>query len=151
MSVPNQQLLKKHGFRVEEISTVKKIDPFDTARSALYEGRIRAPSHPQLADELRSLELDPKRPHDRPKVIVQPGHTKDLADAWAGGIYFLASNSKSGIMLAPSLGSSEIPSGGSHQWGRDGELLFADEEGYEDWDEGKGKRADDPWANAWFA
>jgi len=150
MSVPNMQLLKKHGFKVEELSTVKKIDPFDCARSALYEGRIQAPPHAQLGDELRSLELDPKRPHDRPKVIVQPGHTKDLADAWAGGIYYLSINAKGGVLLAPSLGASEAPSNKSHQWGRDGEILFADEEGYENWDSGNEKRSDDPWAQAWF-
>jgi hypothetical protein len=151
MSVPNMQLLKKHGFRVKELSTVKKIDPFDCSRGALYEGRIVSPSHPQLQDELRSLELDPKRPHWRPKVIVQPGHTKDLADAWAGGIYYLAENHKGGVLLAPSTGSSVSPMVGNkkHQWSN-GEVTFADEEGYENW-EGNGQGGGgDPWSQAWI-
>jgi hypothetical protein len=150
MSVPNMQLLKKHGFRVAEISTVKKIDPFDCARSALYEGRIVAPSHPQLQDELRSLELDPKRPHHRPKIIVGPGHTKDLADAWAGGIYYLTENYKGGIILAPSSGASISPMAGmkKHQWSN-GDVLFADEEGYETWEDKK-DGGGDAWSQAWI-
>jgi hypothetical protein len=152
MSVPNMQLLKKHGFRVKELSTVKKIAPFDTARSALYEGRIVAPSHPLLADEIRGLELDPKRPHDRPKVVVAPGHTKDLADAWAGGIYYLADNHRGGVLLAPSSGSSISPMAGTqkHQWSN-GEISYADEEGYENWEGDKpGGNGGDPWGQSWI-
>jgi len=155
MSVPNMQLLKKHGFRVKEISTVKKIDPYERARAALYEGRITAPPHPQLADELRALELDPKRPHWKPRVIVQPGHTKDLADAWAGGIYFLSENAKGGIILAPTQGASagiyDDYSGPprNHRWSN-GEIQFADEDGYDDWTDKKSGGEADPWGQAWI-
>ena len=149
MSVPNMQILKKHGFRVEELSTVKKIDPFDRSRAALYEGRIECPSHPQLADELRSLELDPKRPHDRPKIVVQAGHTKDLADAWAGGIYYLSVHSRGGMMFAPTLGESIPAMGGfqKHQWSN-GEIHFKDEEGYQNWNDKDS--GGDAWSQAWI-
>ena len=163
MSVPNMQLLKKQGFRVAEISTVKKIDPFDTARAALYEGRIVCPTHEQLADEIRSLELDPKRPYDRPKVVVQAGHTKDLADAWAGGIYYVATNSKGGVLLAPSTGDSvatnsvaaQPNSGGrgtTFQWSSGGNIRYFDEEGYEDWggEDGPSNGNKDPHFQAWI-
>ena len=154
MSVPNMQLLKKHGYRVKELSTVKKIDPFDCSRGALYEGRIIAPPHQQLGDELRGLELDPKRPHDRPKVIVQAGHTKDLADAWAGGIYYLSENHKGGVLLAPTSGTSDVPqSGHAHQWS-EGNVTFADEEGYAEWEgrksEDGGGGGGDPWSQSWI-
>ena len=66
MSVPNMQAFKKKGYRVEEISTVKKIDPFETVRGCLYEERIKSPIYDLLRNELRSLELDPKRPPERP-------------------------------------------------------------------------------------
>ena len=149
MSVPNMQLLKKQGFRVQELSTVKKIDPYDCARGALYEGRIRCPTHNLLQDELRSLELDPRRPHERPKVVVQAGHTKDLADAWAGGIYYLSTHHRGGVLLAPTMGGSApaMPTQ-KHQW-KGGEPLFADEEGYGDWEDKK-SGGGDPWAQAWI-
>jgi len=153
MSVPNMQLLKKHGFRVKELSTVKKIDPFDCARSALYEGRIISPSHSQLADELRGLELDPTRPHDRPKVIVQGGNTKDLADAWAGGIYYLADNHRGGVMIAPMTGGSDPSSAGGEkfQWS-EGNVIFGDEEGYGDYDNGPSSEGGggDAWSQSWI-
>ncbi len=149
MCVPNMQLLKKHGFKVEELSTVKKIDPFDCSRAALYEGRIISPPHQQLSDELRALELDPRRPHWRPRVIVAPGHTKDLADAWAGGLYYLTKNFKGGVLFAPSIGTSISPMVGmkKHQWSN-GEITFADEEGYGDWDDQGG--SNDQWSQSWF-
>ena len=163
MSVPNMQLLKKQGYRVAEISTVKKIDPFDTARGALYENRIVSPSCERLAEEIRSLELDPRRPEDRPKVIVQPGHSKDLADAWAGGIYYLATNATGGVMAAPTVGGSITPAstipggdsgrGSNFQWNK-GEILFTDEEGYEDWEDESGSGgsggAGEPHEQAWI-
>lgn len=139
MSVPNMQLFKKQGFKVAEISTWKKIDPYNTARSALYEGRILAPPHEKLADELRALELDPKRPHDKPRVICPHGGTKDLADAWAGGIFYLASNATTGIVLAPTQGGAVDPAtmaqsragyGANYMW-KNGDILYTDEDGYE--------------------
>ena len=131
MSVPNMQLLKRHGFRVDEISTVKKIDPYDTARSALYEGRIVCPPHPLLAEELRALELDPRRPDWRPKVIVQPGYTKDLADAWAGGIYYLNKNARSGVPLDISRGVTVSSTPDRQYYWKNGDVIFADERGYD--------------------
>jgi hypothetical protein len=159
MSVPNMQLLKKQGFRVAEISTWKKIDPYDTARAALYEGRIFAPVHEKLADELRALELDPKRPHDKPRVICPHGGTKDLADSWAGGIFYCATNATTGMVLAPTPGGSQDTSsfaqsragyGSNFVW-KSGDILYTDEEGYEsngeDRSEGSGG---DPSAQAWI-
>ena len=167
MSVPNQQTLEKQGFRVKEISTVKKIDPFATARAALYEGRIICPPHDKLADELRALELDPKRPYDNPKVIVQAGHTKDLADAWAAGVYYIATNATGGVLLAPSQGDSVAGGdyagglsnsgrGATHQWSPGGNVQFLDEEGYENWSDQDGRggsggsNGPDPYGQAWI-
>jgi hypothetical protein len=157
MSVPNMQLLKKQGFRVAEISTWKKIDPYDTARSALYESRISAPPHEKLADELRALELDPKRPHDKPRVICPHGGTKDLADAWAGGIYYVATNATTGIALAPTQGAYVDPTeavhsragyGANYLW-KSGDIHYTDEEGYGGSEDG-GEGGVDPSTQAWI-
>lgn len=160
MSVPNMQLLKKQGYRVAEISTVKKIDPYDCARGALYEGRIVCPPNEKLAEEIRALELDPRRPEHRPKVIVQPGYTKDLADAWAGGVYYIATNTKGGVLLAPTQGDTVSDAsvafkssgrGATHQWASGGDLVFKDETGYEQWDDGPNNgEGGDPHFQAWI-
>jgi len=130
MSVPNMQILKKHGFRVEEISTVKKIDPYDTTRAALYESRIQSPEYDILRQELRVLELDPRRPAHRPRVIVPPGHTKDVADAFSAAIYYLAKNAKGGLFLAPTHGVSQKTQTKKTTW-KDGNAIWTDEEGYD--------------------
>jgi len=130
MSVPNMQLLKKHGYRVEEVSTVKTIDPYDTMRSALYESRIHGPEYDLLRQELRHLELDTKRPADRPRVIVPPNHTKDVADAFAGAIYYLNKHAKGGLFIAPSKGMSASGLTKKQTWSNS-EPVWADEEGYD--------------------
>lgn len=130
MSVPNMQLLKKRGFRVEEISTVKKIDPYETLRSAIYEHRVHSADYDLLRQELRILELDPRRPEHRPRVVVPPGHTKDLADAAAGCIYYIAKNAKGGVLLSPTHGVSTNPNSPRLSW-KNGDVVFGDEEGYD--------------------
>lgn len=158
MSVPNMQLFKKQGFRVAEISTWKKIDPYETARGALYEGRIYCPPHEKLADEIRALELDPKRPHDKPRVIAPHNGTKDLADAWAGGIYYVATNAITGTALAPTRGPAEDPStmvhsragyGANYHW-KSGDIVYTDEEGYDSYREDGQEPGGDPYFQAWI-
>lgn len=143
MGVPNQQIFKKKGYRVEEISTVKKIDPYETARSALYEGRIKSPRYDLLRNELRVLELDPKRPAEKPRVIVPPGFTKDLADAFAGAIYYLAKHARGGEVLAPSTGRSDAPYGPGVTWSK-GEVFWGDEDSYD------GGADNDPHVQSWI-
>ena len=149
MSVPNMQLFKKHGFRVEEISTVKKIDPFDAMRSALYEQRIQSPEYDLLRNELRVLELDPKRPPTRPRVVVPIGHTKDLADAFAGAVYYLSVHSKGGVFLAPTLGTSVKGSGPKHSW-KNSEPIWGDEEGYDSVPRPNAQDQGDQFDQAWI-
>lgn len=132
MSVPNMQQFKKHGYRVAEISTVKKIDPYDTMRSALYEKRIISPEYDGLREELRHLELDPRRPPTSPRVVIPPGKTKDVADAFAGAVYYLKTRAQSGVFIPPSMGTSTKGGpGAKHKW-KNSEPIWGDEEGYDD-------------------
>lgn len=149
MSTPNMQLFKKHGFRVKEISTVKKVDPFDAARAALYEKRIVSPEYDILRRELRVLELDPRRPADRPRVIVPPSYTKDIADAFAGCIYYLSINAKGGICLAPSKGISEKSPDKGPIW-KDSEVIWGDEEGYDDVPDPQNNSQRDAYNQSWI-
>jgi len=77
MGLPNLQLISKHGFRTEEISTQRNLDPYLAAQGAMYERRIESPVYPFLAKELRELELnDQGTKVDHPKLGCFAGDTK---------------------------------------------------------------------------
>lgn len=84
-STDSMQLLRNQGFLADVCSMDTTTVPYDFAKSALYEHRVRCPSHPKLARELASLERDPKKG----KIDHPPGGSKDCADAMAGVIYGL--------------------------------------------------------------
>lgn len=88
MGLPNLQLISQHGFKTEEISTQRTLDPYLAAQSALYERRIESPIYKLLAKELRELELNEQGTKvDHPKT-----GSKDLADAFAAVVYYLSRN-----------------------------------------------------------
>lgn len=88
MGLPNLQLLSKDGFKTEEISTQRTLDPYLAAQSAMYERRIKTPVYPFLAKELRELELNEQGTKvDHPKT-----GSKDVADAFAAVVFYLAKN-----------------------------------------------------------
>ena len=150
MSVPNMQLLKKRGFRVEEISTVKKIAPYACLRSAIYEERVKCPEFDLLRQELRALELDPKAPPHRPKVICGEHSTKDLSDSLASAIFYLSNNSTYGHAMGVQLGES-VPDGPVKPRWKDGDVIFPDEEGYGETPDPQGNGSGgEPWGHSWI-
>lgn len=149
MSVPNMQIFKKRGYRVEEISTVKKIDPYDTMRAAIYENRIQSPEYDILRQELRVLELDPKARPERPKVRVPPGRTKDISDAFAACIFFLAKNATGGMLLTPTHGDTISGKPRAIVWS-DGDPMWSDEEGYDTLPDPSSDNSTDPSGQAWI-
>jgi hypothetical protein len=77
MGLPNLQLISKHGFKTEEISTQRTLDPYLAAQSAMYESRIETPVYTFLAKELRELELNEQGTKvDHPKMGCFAGDTK---------------------------------------------------------------------------
>jgi hypothetical protein len=128
---PNAQLLRSKGFKVEEQSVVKTMLPYLAARNALYERRIQSPVYEFLRKELYELEWTKEQTRvDHPRT-----GSKDLADAWAGVIYFLSEYGKMGRAVPPSKGISEttVPTkmaqtGGAMYLGN-GEFLWPDEAG----------------------
>lgn len=150
MSVPNIQALKKHGYRVEEISTWKKIDPYETTRAAVYERRIISPEYDILRQELRGLELDPKRPPDKPRVIAPGGATKDVSDSFAGAIYYLAKHHKGGVFIPTSFGEQTKPSPAQNVIWHNGDAAWGDEEGYEDLPDPTGDAGNDQFNQSWI-
>lgn len=90
MGLPNLQMIAKHGFETHQISTQRTLDPYLSTQSALYERRIESPVYPLLSKELRELELnDQGTKVDHPKT-----GSKDIADALAATVFFLATNHK---------------------------------------------------------
>lgn len=104
MGLPNLQLIQKHGFKIEEISTQKTLDPYLSARSALYERRVESPVYATLAKEIRELELN----EEGTKVDHPKTGSKDLADAWAAVIYYLSRNHQPTGAYGVSRGMSDI-------------------------------------------
>jgi len=84
-STDSMQLLRNQGFLADVCSMDTSTVPYDFAKSALYEHRIKCPAHPKLARELASLERDQKKG----KIDHPPGGSKDCADALAGVVYGL--------------------------------------------------------------
>lgn len=77
------QILARKGFIVDTISVDTSPDPYDTLKSAIYDGRVWAPKHDKAQTELLRLEQDPKT-----KKIDHPAdYSKDCADAMAGAAY----------------------------------------------------------------
>jgi intein/homing endonuclease len=77
MGLPNLQLMSRHGFKTQEISTQRTLDPYLSAQSAMYERRIESPIYTFLTKELRELELnDQGTKVDHPKTGCFAGDTK---------------------------------------------------------------------------
>lgn len=107
MGLPNLQLMARHGFKTEEISTQRTLDPYLAAQSAIYERRVESPIYPELAKELRELELNEQGTKvDHPKTGA-----KDLADALAATIFYLSNNWRSIGIGGVSKGVSSAPAG----------------------------------------
>ena len=136
MGLPNLQLISKHGFKTEEISTQRNLDPYLAAQGAMYERRIETPVYPFLAKELRELELNEQGTKvDHPKT-----GSKDLADAFAATVYYLSKNWQSIGIGSVSKGALTLETGvpGMAVPTADGNFRWPDEpilptEGGEDW------------------
>jgi len=77
MGLPNLQLISRHGFKTQEISTQRTLDPYLSAQSAMYERRIESPIYTFLTKELRELELNEQGTKvDHPKLGCFAGDTK---------------------------------------------------------------------------
>ena len=125
MAPSNLQLFKRRGLRTAEVGERKaQLKPYLAARQALYEGRVISAPSEQLQKEIRELELDK---HGK-KVKHPPRGSKDMADAWAGVIYYIGENMRSAVALGPSTGISEQSLGEGPRWTSGGDVIWGDEE-----------------------
>lgn len=79
-----EQQLKRNGIKAEYISMDRTPEPYETFRTALYDGRIKCVYHPKLEIELNDLERD----YSKGGKIDHPAFSsKDVADAVASVVY----------------------------------------------------------------
>lgn len=79
------QMLRTKGFVTGLVSVDTDNTPYDTLKTAMYQGRVRVPEHEHAERELISLERDSKKN----KIDHPPNGSKDVADAMAGVAYGL--------------------------------------------------------------
>lgn len=85
-STDSLQTLKRKGFLVWEQSMDRTTQPYDTAKTALYDGRVELPPHNKCLEEFVSLEKN----LEKSKVDHRAGGSKDCSDAVAGVIWGLS-------------------------------------------------------------
>lgn len=80
-----EQQMKRNGIMMSYISLDRTPEPYETFRTALYDGRIRCVYHPKLEIELNDLERD----YTKNKIDHNVMGSKDLADAVASIVYHM--------------------------------------------------------------
>ena len=85
-SVDSLQLLRQQGFVTGQISTDTTIAPYELAKSAFYENRVRSPKHAIALKEFLALE----KVTNKNKVDHPTTGSKDCSDAMASVIYGLS-------------------------------------------------------------
>jgi hypothetical protein len=78
-----EQILKRHGIQHDYISMDKTTEPYETYRSAVYDGRVKCVYHPKLEEEMNKLE----RNYVLNKVDHPARGSKDLCDAVGQLVY----------------------------------------------------------------
>lgn len=84
-SADSLQLLRQKGFTTGTQSMDRTTLPYDFAKAAFYDGRVKAPIHSKALSEMVRLERDPQSG----RIDHPPKFSKDCADAVAGVIYGL--------------------------------------------------------------
>lgn len=110
-SAETRQHLTKKGFRAEHISTVSSTEPYDCAKTALYENRVDCYNYEILNDELKGLEKN----EETNKIDKKASGSKDVADCFAGVIVSLTTKVKHRLP-AMELGTSESKIDDKDDW-----------------------------------
>jgi hypothetical protein len=85
-SADSIQVLRRKGFTTGIQSMDKTPVPYEVLKQALYDGRVFAPAHQKLQQELLALEFNSKKN----KVDHPQQSSKDISDALAGVVFGLS-------------------------------------------------------------
>ena len=81
-SIDSKQILQKKGFDVSIISMDRTLEPYDTLKGLILEGKVIVPIFDPLKQELKRLELIKGKKVDHPR-----NGSKDIADALCGAVF----------------------------------------------------------------
>jgi hypothetical protein len=84
-STDSTQVLRQKGFITGTYSMDTSATPYEVTKSALYDGRVKAPVHEKAMAELVRLERDPRTG----LIDHPPNFSKDCSDAMAGVVFGL--------------------------------------------------------------
>jgi len=94
-SADSRQVLAQRGYKVGLLSVDRTTEAYEALRELVEDGRLKCHEQPELARELRELELVDGRKVDHP-----PKGSKDLADAVAGAVWSaLQSRRRTGVVV----------------------------------------------------
>ena len=103
-SVDSQQILRRKGVRSGLLSVDRTIDPYDTFKVLIYDGRVICHEQEKLKEELMGLE------EIKGKVDHPPNGSKDIADAACGAVFnVMIKGLGSGLNMATINAMTAIP------------------------------------------
>lgn len=108
-SADSQQLLRKRGIKSELLSVDRTIDPYNTLKELIYDGRISIHQHPEAFSELCALEVTKGMKVDHP-----PNGSKDCADAICGAVFNVITHTGFGGMGVQAVGVTTHSVVGNH-------------------------------------
>ena len=91
MYIELHQQVKRRGIAPHLVSVDRTTEPYDELKRAIYEGRIRYNKYEPFIEEVKQLEYD----RLKGKIDHPEAGSKDVADACAGTVFALYSNSSS--------------------------------------------------------
>jgi hypothetical protein len=103
-STDSIQILRQRGFVSGLVSMDTDTKPYAVLKTALYDTRVKIPTHELLKQELLGLEYDPKKN----KIDHPPTKSKDVSDALAGVVYGLTMRRE--VWAMHGISPFEIPS-----------------------------------------
>ena len=81
-SLDSRQQLAKRGFKTEELSMDRTMEPYETLKEAVNNGKVEFYNYQPFLEEIEGLELIEGKKVDHPE-----GGSKDVADAVCGAVY----------------------------------------------------------------
>ena len=91
-SADTMQKFAIKGIETERLSLERTMDPYDTIKACIYEGRLQMYRYAPAREELQALQRD----NVKNKVDHPPNGSKDVADALAGVVFSLTTNYRGG-------------------------------------------------------
>lgn len=124
-SADTRQQFKYRGIESEVLSVDKTTVPYESMKTALYEGRLRLQDNVTLQRELRALQRVQKTKGVIPKFMVDhpPRGSKDIADGVAGVVHSLMTRQPGQPMAPMRAERDSMTEKQDHSWVTGGKVM----------------------------